>query len=251
MLCKSCRSSHADHNKIGFAFFEFFCDLLWNLQDPAKTLKGVRSILRLDPWNFSNHTTLPLTLTVRPPEYKILHRHAPDGGGEVAAGDVGPAQANKWHRVEIGLTLSQLVAVDWPEMSPASGGGGSVVARPRALDLRRGQGRGWTMRGTIASLWPSGGPGRAGWLGVPARSGARRRPRELVLRRAGGSAKATCARLGSRCVRREVRCKPTTSWTHEAGAHRGGTYGGRRPARCSRAWRKEGAFMAGSRRLRR
>jgi hypothetical protein len=70
------------------------------------------------------------------PEYKILHRHAPDGGGEVAAGEVGPAQANKWHRVEIGLTLSRLVAVDWPEMSLGSGSGGSVVARPQALDLR-------------------------------------------------------------------------------------------------------------------
>jgi hypothetical protein len=55
---------------------------------------------------------------------------------------VGPAQANKWHKVEIGLTLSRLVVVDWPEMSPVSDGGGSVVAQPRALDLRRGQGQG-------------------------------------------------------------------------------------------------------------
>jgi hypothetical protein len=141
MLCKSCRSSHTEHNKIGFAIFGFFCDLLRNLQDPAKTLKGVRSIFRVGPLNFSNHTTLPFTLIVRP-RVQILHRHAPDGGGEFAASDVGPAQANNWHRVEIGLTLSRLVAVDWPEMSPESGGGGSVVARPWALDLQRGQGRG-------------------------------------------------------------------------------------------------------------
>jgi hypothetical protein len=36
------------------------------------------------------------------------------------------------------LTLSRLVVVAWPEVSPASGGGGTVVAQPRALELRRG-----------------------------------------------------------------------------------------------------------------
>jgi hypothetical protein len=82
--------------------------------------------------SFHNHT---LDFNSQTPEYKILPKHAPDGGGEVAAGDVGLAQANKWHRVEIGLTLSRLVVVDWSEVSPASSGGGSVVARPRALDL--------------------------------------------------------------------------------------------------------------------
>jgi hypothetical protein len=29
-----------------------------------------------------------------------------DGAGKVAAGNVGPAQANKWHRSEIDVTLS-------------------------------------------------------------------------------------------------------------------------------------------------
>jgi hypothetical protein len=45
----------------------------------------------------------------------------PDGEGKVAAGDVGPAQANQWHGSKIGVTLSRSVAVDRPEMSPASG----------------------------------------------------------------------------------------------------------------------------------
>jgi hypothetical protein len=60
----------------------------------------------------------------------------PDGGGKVAAGDVGPTQANKWHGSEIDVTLSRLVAVDRPEMSPASGGGGAMAARPRKLGFR-------------------------------------------------------------------------------------------------------------------
>jgi hypothetical protein len=39
-------------------------------------------------------------------------------------------------RIEIGLTFTRLVAVDRPEMSPASGGGGAMVARPRKLGFR-------------------------------------------------------------------------------------------------------------------
>jgi hypothetical protein len=62
--------------------------------------------------------------------------HGPDGGWEVATGDVGPAQANKWHKIEIGLTFSRLLVVDRPEMSPASGGGGAMAARPRKLGFR-------------------------------------------------------------------------------------------------------------------
>jgi hypothetical protein len=88
------------------------------------------------PWNFQAFTTIPLTITVRPPSLEMPHTHGPDGGGEVAAGDVGPTQANKWHSVEIGLTLSRLVAVDRSEMSPASGGGGAMAARPRKLGSR-------------------------------------------------------------------------------------------------------------------
>jgi hypothetical protein len=43
----------------------------------------------------------------------------------------------------------------------------------------------------------------SGEWGSPA--AAQRRPRELVLRRAGGSAKETCARVGSRCVGKSSR----------------------------------------------
>jgi hypothetical protein len=53
-----------------------------------------------------------------------------------------------WHGGTIELTLSQLAVVAWPEVSPASGGGGPVVARPWALELRQGQGRSWSMCGT-------------------------------------------------------------------------------------------------------
>jgi hypothetical protein len=47
---------------------------------------------------------------------------------------------------------------------------------------------------------------------------ARRQLEELVLQRAGGSAKTTCARVGSRCVRRGARRNTMTSRTHKAGS---------------------------------
>jgi hypothetical protein len=87
----------------------------------------------LELLNFHNYT---LEFNSQTPSPKIFHTHGPDGGGEVAAGDVGPAQANKWHGIEIGLTFSRLVAVDRPEMSPVSGGGGAMAARPRKLGFR-------------------------------------------------------------------------------------------------------------------
>jgi hypothetical protein len=44
MFRESFSSSHKEHNKIGFAIFGFFCDLLWILQVAAKTLKGIRNV---------------------------------------------------------------------------------------------------------------------------------------------------------------------------------------------------------------
>jgi hypothetical protein len=72
----------------------------------------------------------------RPPSPKIPHIQDLDGGGEAVTGDVGPAQANKWHRVAIGLTLDRLVVEVQPGRSPASGGGGAEAARPRRLGQR-------------------------------------------------------------------------------------------------------------------
>jgi hypothetical protein len=46
---------------------------------------------------------------------------------------VGPAQANRWHGVAIGLTLDRLVVEVLPGRSPVSGGGGVEEARPRRL----------------------------------------------------------------------------------------------------------------------
>jgi hypothetical protein len=57
----------------------------------------------------------------------------PDGGGAVAGSEVRLGEANKRARSAIGLTRDRLAAEARPEMSPASGGGGAMAARPRKL----------------------------------------------------------------------------------------------------------------------
>jgi hypothetical protein len=54
MLCKSCRSSHIEHNKIGFAIFGFFYDFIWNLQVTAKTHQRVKNHFTKRPLEVSN-----------------------------------------------------------------------------------------------------------------------------------------------------------------------------------------------------
>jgi hypothetical protein len=60
----------------------------------------------------------------------------PDGGGVLAGGEVGQEEVNKQQGNEFGLTRDRLVAVVRPGRSPASGGGGADVARPRGLGRR-------------------------------------------------------------------------------------------------------------------
>jgi hypothetical protein len=49
MLWGSCSSSHIEHNKIGFAIFGFFYDVISNLQGTAITLKRWRNVLHARP----------------------------------------------------------------------------------------------------------------------------------------------------------------------------------------------------------
>jgi hypothetical protein len=49
MLCKSCRPTHKEYNKIGFAIFGFFYDFIWILQASAKTHKRVKNLIANRP----------------------------------------------------------------------------------------------------------------------------------------------------------------------------------------------------------
>jgi hypothetical protein len=78
-----------------FRIFGFFYDFIWNLQALGKNTKGGKNLIFLRPletFDFHNST---LSSNKPVPESKNSHKHAPGGGGELAAGDVGPKLANK------------------------------------------------------------------------------------------------------------------------------------------------------------
>jgi hypothetical protein len=147
MCCRNCSSSQREHNKIGLAVFGFFCDLIRNLQDPAKTLKGVRSILRVGPWKISNLHRSALGLHKTP--WKFLgprnvalgglgRRGSPDSG-EAGDGD-GRGRVGEKPRGHMrpiwGRSLGQVASVRGARRRPAMS---AVGARATARG-RRGRG---------------------------------------------------------------------------------------------------------------
>jgi hypothetical protein len=60
----------------------------------------------------------------------------PDGGNQLAGGEVGLGHANMRQGSSIGLTYDRLVAVDRPVRAPASGGGGTAAARQQEARRR-------------------------------------------------------------------------------------------------------------------
>jgi hypothetical protein len=100
MLWESCSYSYIEHNKIGFAIFGIFYYFISNLQDTAKTLKGVKN-------HFARRESSHLCPQPSPPY--------PDGGGALAGGEVRLGEANKRARSAIGLTRDRLAAEARPE----------------------------------------------------------------------------------------------------------------------------------------
>jgi hypothetical protein len=49
MFRESCSFSYTEHNKIRFAIFGFFCDLLWILQVAAKSTQRARNLFARRP----------------------------------------------------------------------------------------------------------------------------------------------------------------------------------------------------------
>jgi hypothetical protein len=52
MFCRNCSPSHTEHNKIRFAIFGFFYDLMLNLQSAAQTHKGVKTLIASRPLEY-------------------------------------------------------------------------------------------------------------------------------------------------------------------------------------------------------
>jgi hypothetical protein len=180
-LYRSCSAPHKETNKIGFTNFMIFLWISRGFTRYRQNTKGGRIYFQGRPWN-------DLNLHRNVLRHKILHKPVPGGGCELAAGDVGPRQVNKWVQVAIGLTLELLVVMARPEALPVSGGGGAVVVRPRELKIRRGEG---LHRATRCGMSFKVSYGRGSMLWVTAKTtGAWSSPRRHQWWRGGSGARA-------------------------------------------------------------
>jgi hypothetical protein len=68
MFGRNCSSSLTENNKIGFEIFGFFCDLIWILQDPAKTLKRGKNHFAKRPLERSGGSQLGPSFAQNTPE---------------------------------------------------------------------------------------------------------------------------------------------------------------------------------------
>jgi hypothetical protein len=67
MFCRSCSSNYTENNKIGFACFGFFCELIWILQVAAKnTQRGKKPFCGQAPGKIELFTVMPLVSAKAP-----------------------------------------------------------------------------------------------------------------------------------------------------------------------------------------
>jgi hypothetical protein len=131
-------SSHTENSKIGFAIIGFFCDFIRFSKLQVKHTKGEYTFCWKPLELFEPHKTTLAFSTQNPPRLKPMHRD-PSGAGELAAGEGALELGNTRHLAVIRRTRARLGVVAGPVMSPASGGGGAVEARPRRLDSGEGR----------------------------------------------------------------------------------------------------------------
>jgi hypothetical protein len=131
MFGESCSSSYTEQNKIEFAFFGLFYNFISNLQVAVETQQGVKNhFARRHLELFEPHKSTLAFSTKNPTRLKPMHRDA-GGAGELAAGEGAPELGNKRHLAAIRRTRARLGVVAGPVMSPVSGSGRAVEARPR------------------------------------------------------------------------------------------------------------------------
>jgi hypothetical protein len=128
MLCKTCRSTLTETNKIDFAFFWIFCEFLGFSEGAGLTCKETTIIFL---------TTMLLVYT----SALGISQPCPWRRRRLAGGERHPDLANKWRRGAIGLTTRRLVVVAWLEVAPASSDVEVVAACPLRLWFWRGWGK--------------------------------------------------------------------------------------------------------------
>jgi hypothetical protein len=127
MLWGSCSFSQTEYNKVGFAIFGFFCELIWNLQVTGSNNKIGKNLLALSPWDFWTFTSMPSHLTRRPLGKTPLHNSTLPRRSKLAGGEVGPGDANTQGGRSIRFTRDWFAAAAWAERGPAMTGGEAVI----------------------------------------------------------------------------------------------------------------------------
>jgi hypothetical protein len=94
MFCRSC-TSHTGHNKIGFANFGFFYDVISILQITGSKGINLKNLLLLWPLELLKLHTNTLGSCTQALGEKSLHIHTLLRRGKLAGGEVGPEKANK------------------------------------------------------------------------------------------------------------------------------------------------------------
>jgi hypothetical protein len=97
MLCRKCSSSDTEHNKIGLAFFGFFCNLICILQLAAETQQRVKKHFARRPLELLNLTELSSVFNTQVPTNTKMQHRGPDGVGELAASEGSPELGIKPH----------------------------------------------------------------------------------------------------------------------------------------------------------
>jgi hypothetical protein len=135
MLCKSGSSSHKEHNKIGFAIFGFFYELILNLQSTGPHSKTGKNLLALSPLGLLNLHNYALAFNTQALGDESLSQQCPPAAG----------QARRW-RGRAGGGKQARGMGDWTHVWPIRGGGSdgeafgdgrreAVAARPPRLGL--------------------------------------------------------------------------------------------------------------------
>jgi hypothetical protein len=148
MFCRSCSSSYTENNKIGFAFFGFFCELIWILQVAAKnTQRGKKPFCGMAPGKIELFTVMPL-VCAKPPGITWDLAMWPSGlGGGPARENPGDLAGELCRGVDgdaLGVAGDRFGCSLATERWPAGGHGGGRRRRPLEVRFRRAGCLGWT-----------------------------------------------------------------------------------------------------------
>jgi hypothetical protein len=127
MLCGSCSSSHTENNKIGFAIFGFFCELIWSLQVTGRINKTGKNLIALSPLGILSLHKYALAFNAQAPGKNSPSQLYPPAA-EQARRRRGRARGRKQARGMIDLTHKGLIR------GGSSGGERSGDDRRRSSD---------------------------------------------------------------------------------------------------------------------